>query len=76
MRHNAKRFIELDKQILSNNEKADKYESGSNYDLIKCDLWRKKAQASQKKQDALELDRLDKDEIEDFYGCGQMFDWE
>lgn len=74
MRKNAKRYIQLGEQYSSNDKKATKFESGPNYDLIKRDIWRNKANEAMTKQSELVLDDADMDEIEDFYGCGEMFD--
>jgi hypothetical protein len=70
----AKRYITLDKQYFSNDKKAEKYESGYYYDPIRGDIWRKKAITSMNKQQELILSEQDKNDIEEYYQCADMFD--
>jgi hypothetical protein len=74
MTPNAKRYLQLDDQYFKNDEKATKFESGYYYDPMKGYAWREKAEASYKKQQALILSEQDMQDIEDEYGCGEMFD--
>lgn len=73
MTKNAKRYLELDKQILNNEKKASRYE-GLNYQPLKRDLWLKKAEAARKKQQELNLTEAEEEEINKYYGCYQVFD--
>jgi hypothetical protein len=78
MTPNTKRFIALGNSFMSNNTKAKRFESGNGYDPIKYELWTNKATAASTKQLGLTelLSAQDKEEIEDYYGCGQMFDYD
>jgi hypothetical protein len=74
MTPNAKRYIILDEQYHNNDKKAEKFESGYHYNPIKGYAWREKANTSLNKQNELTLSDTDKDQIEQYYQCGQMFD--
>jgi hypothetical protein len=69
----AKRYIKLNEQIESNRNKFERYDSGFNYDKVASYFWQNKAAVSQAKQDQLVLSAEDKQDIEEFYGCGEMF---
>lgn len=73
MTKNAKRHLELDKQILNNEKKASRYE-GLNYQPLKRDLWLRKAEEARKKKQNLNLTEAEEEEINKHYGCYQVFD--
>lgn len=77
MKPNAKKYIRLDNQILSNRCKVDMFESGQFYNLIMMDLYRRKENDFIEKQQQIEkiLTQEEKEQIENYYQCGQMFDY-
>lgn len=77
MKPNVKRYIQLDNQILSNRQKAEKFESGHFYDFSKAIIWREKEKISNNKKQELEfiLTPEEKEQIENYYQCSQMFDY-
>jgi len=77
MKPNAKKYIRLDDQILSNRSKVDMFESGQFYNLTMRDLYRRKENEFIEKKQQIEkiLTEEEKDQIEIYYGCGQMFEY-
>jgi hypothetical protein len=77
MKPNAKKYIRLDNQILSNRSKVDMFESGQFYNLTMRDLYRRKENEFIEKKQQIEkiLTEEEKDQIEIYYGCGQMFEY-
>lgn len=77
MKSNAKKYIQLDNQIFKNRKKADYFESGQFYNLTMRDLYKRKENDFIEKQQQIEkiLTQEEKEQIENYYQCGQMFDY-
>ena len=77
MKPNAKKYIRMDNQILINRTKLDMFESGQFYNLTMRELYRRKENEFIEKKQQIEkiLTEEEKEQIENYYQIGQMFDY-